>query len=419
MDGLEPLRAAARPRDRQETISPAAAEAEVPPGIRLRTRFEALGGLAAEAALRPQVLDPRPRASTSPATRWRRRTSDFGPEEPVEARGAVSPRYEPIAAPAIALVKPQRGGTVEQPAEGESMHRAGDPQLQRHARRQHWFRPRRARAAFAVPGAHVRPGGRAARHARRGRQGRRGDVRPCSSSRTSRSSRSRSRPSGPLARAGHGAEKTTYAVRPGGRPRSPICPIRSRTVIARADLRPPGWDAANRHPIPLYPSAREWPHADPFTVEIVETRARRRASTMARAMLRVPLPKGNARDSRLSVTPSSARARADGHLAAGCRLGSTRQAEQAGAHGQHWMLTPWRTLELVHAVQKPLIEPEIERQSRPSTSARRRRRPHFVASRAASTRPTASTSRPSGTSQPTIPGEAGARTARGATPPSR
>lgn len=28
--------------------------------------------------------------------------------------------------------------------------------------------------------------------------------------------------------------------------------------------------------------------------------------------------------------------------------------------GQHWMLTPWRDIELVHAVQKPLVEPALE-----------------------------------------------------------
>src|SRR5262249_34117148 len=27
--------------------------------------------------------------------------------------------------------------------------------------------------------------------------------------------------------------------------------------------------------------------------------------------------------------------------------------------GQHWMLTPWRTIEIVHAVQRPLITPQI------------------------------------------------------------
>ena len=29
--------------------------------------------------------------------------------------------------------------------------------------------------------------------------------------------------------------------------------------------------------------------------------------------------------------------------------------------GQHWMLTPWRTVEVVHAVQRPLIVPEISK----------------------------------------------------------
>src|SRR5205823_12314277 len=33
--------------------------------------------------------------------------------------------------------------------------------------------------------------------------------------------------------------------------------------------------------------------------------------------------------------------------------------EPLALDGQHWMLTPWRTVEVVHAVQRPLIAPEM------------------------------------------------------------
>ena len=33
--------------------------------------------------------------------------------------------------------------------------------------------------------------------------------------------------------------------------------------------------------------------------------------------------------------------------------------ERLARTGQHWMLTPWRNIELVHAVQRPLITPEM------------------------------------------------------------
>src|SRR5690606_5406844 len=34
--------------------------------------------------------------------------------------------------------------------------------------------------------------------------------------------------------------------------------------------------------------------------------------------------------------------------------------EQRALNGQHWMLTPWREIELVHAVQKPLTSPDMQ-----------------------------------------------------------
>src|SRR5260370_40423196 len=39
--------------------------------------------------------------------------------------------------------------------------------------------------------------------------------------------------------------------------------------------------------------------------------------------------------------------------------GQSTTLEKVARKGQHWMLTPWRNLELVHAVQRPLITPEL------------------------------------------------------------
>src|SRR4030095_14826038 len=39
--------------------------------------------------------------------------------------------------------------------------------------------------------------------------------------------------------------------------------------------------------------------------------------------------------------------------------GELTTLEKIALRGGHWMLTPWRNLELVHAVQRPLITPEI------------------------------------------------------------
>ena len=47
--------------------------------------------------------------------------------------------------------------------------------------------------------------------------------------------------------------------------------------------------------------------------------------------------------------------------------------------GQHWMLTPWRTIDVVHAVQKPLIEPEIKNHSISRMRAATHALPTFLA----------------------------------------
>jgi hypothetical protein len=105
--------------DKDDT--PAAADPEVPPGLRLRTRFRALGSSlprlrygrrywirARVVDLAGNSLDPQP--------------GDFGSEAPAK-HATPYLRFDQIAAPAIALVKPAGGGSVEKPAEGESMHR--------------------------------------------------------------------------------------------------------------------------------------------------------------------------------------------------------------------------------------------------------------------------------------------------------
>ena len=96
------------------------AKAQVPPGLRLATEFNMIKGSlprlrygrkywirARVVDLASNSLDPTPK--------------DFGPENPVKNARTYF-RYEPIAAPALALYKPTPA-TVEPPAEGESMER--------------------------------------------------------------------------------------------------------------------------------------------------------------------------------------------------------------------------------------------------------------------------------------------------------
>ena len=120
-------------------------------------------------------------------------------------------------------------------------------------------------------------------------------------------------------------------------------------------------------PIRLY-DGTEWPDALPFKIEIFEDPADAPHYDAAERTLFIPLPKAARATLRLSVRPTakalkrprrlelahSGAAAADDHD----RRTTDDQGKMA-SRGQHWMLTPWRNIELVHAVQRPLITPEL------------------------------------------------------------
>jgi hypothetical protein len=109
--------------------------------------------------------------------------------------------------------------------------------------------------------------------------------------------------------------------------------------------------------IPLYP-AGDWPEAQAFAIEVYDDPTEKPYFDQSTRRLRVPLPKGIRAKVRLSMKLD---------LVALSRMGvfalmsdADKSAQQARAlDGQHWMLTPWHEVEVVHAVQRPLMPPEI------------------------------------------------------------
>ena len=93
-------------------------EAEVPPGLRLADGVQRAARLAAAPALRPQYWI-RARVVDLAGNSLAPNPKDFGPESPSKNARTYF-RYDPISAPAITLMK-QKDGTLEAPAEGESM----------------------------------------------------------------------------------------------------------------------------------------------------------------------------------------------------------------------------------------------------------------------------------------------------------
>ena len=59
--------------------------------------------------------------------------------------------------------------------------------------------------------------------------------------------------------------------------------------------------------------------------------------------------------------------------------GEPMTLERMVRSGQHWMLTPWRNIELVHASQSPLITPECQALGAGSAAATHSRMPQFTA----------------------------------------
>ena len=111
--------------------------------------------------------------------------------------------------------------------------------------------------------------------------------------------------------------------------------------------------------IPLYASgAAKWPDAQPFEIEVYDDPNEAPYYDAAAHRLRVPLPKAVRARLRLSMTLTDD---ALSLLGVFQWLVPADQAAQRGRalSGQHWMLTPWTVVEAVHAVQRPLLDPQF------------------------------------------------------------
>jgi len=114
--------------------------------------------------------------------------------------------------------------------------------------------------------------------------------------------------------------------------------------------------------VPFYSPGSAWPDASSFRIAIGEG-PRGSNFDPAQRILFVPLEKGE----HVRVRLSHALERKDLALLGIYQWGIEHAKpdqqlalEQRAVEGRHWMLTPWRDLDLVHAVQKPLVRPAIE-----------------------------------------------------------
>lgn len=343
------------------TIDPeddvADAGAKVPAGIPLSSEYRATTGSLPRLRYGRSYW-VRGRAVDLAANSLHFTTGSFGPEQP-ETRARPYCRFEPIRPPALALVKPAPT-TVEAPAEGESMQRMAIRTFN-DVPAKNTIPTAEITRRFAVPEA------ASAKEAEyHGMLDRQGAVDPdffrMLVEKDSPLEEEVITSSGPLvafhAEGDKPPAETTYAVlRPGDA--LPYLPDALSVEFAARIFDLPGHDQNIIIPIPVYPDGAEWPHAEPFTIVILDQPGDLPKFDPDTRELLIPLPKAARARLRLSVKPDLEALRLMG-VWQWLTAAQQTNLEARALNGQHWMLTPWREIELVHAVQKPLITPDMK-----------------------------------------------------------
>lgn len=118
--------------------------------------------------------------------------------------------------------------------------------------------------------------------------------------------------------------------------------------------------------VPFYADGAAWPDANAFRIMLGEG-PRGASFDSDQRILFVPLEKADHVRVRISHSLERKDLGLLGVYNWGLDWGATnatpdqqRAMEERALAGRHWMLTPWRDIELVHAVQKPLVRPEIQ-----------------------------------------------------------
>jgi len=335
------------------------AEATLPPGLKFKTKFKALPGslprlrLGHKYWIRARVVDLAAN-SLSP------QENDFGPENP---QGNSRPylRYEPVAAPIIALFRPNGEGT-EIPAEGESMERIAirsfndiptdDTPTKQFARR--FALPPQSSVRDAEVHGKLDVGSKLDKSKFTVLANQKDDPKMTLIE-------EKIKTQSPLGETpvDETPVETTFTVYEEGTELTYLAdPIAENVAVRIFDH--PYISNDEVLTVPLYPIG-SWPDAKPFNIRVFEhptDKSARPTFDEGTRTLLIPLPKGVRAKVRLSMQPSKEWLKQMG-VWMWLTKADKRKLEKIAFTGQLWMLTPWRTVEVVHAVQRPLIEPEL------------------------------------------------------------
>jgi hypothetical protein len=337
-------------KDHQDEV--AEPEAEVPPGLRLATAFTVLPGSLPRLRY-GRAYWIRARAVDLAGNSLAPGPKDFGPEVPSKNARTYF-RYDPISAPAITLMK-RTDGTIETPAEGESMELIAVRTFNDTPPQNTIPSTQRARRGAVPPRTTQRE---AEQH---GLLDRNGIMDPAFFAMLAAKDESLPKElikmKGPLADAETPAVETAFAVWPEDDP-LPYLPEPLAVTVAARIFGLPGFPPDKIIEIPMYPGGAAWPDAAPFKIELYEKPGDLPRFDAATRTLLIPLPKAERARLRLSVMPTK---EARGLMGVWSWLTAPQKAalDKMSLRGQHWMLTPWRHVDLVHATQRPLVAPDI------------------------------------------------------------
>lgn len=155
--------------------------------------------------------------------------------------------------------------------------------------------------------------------------------------------------------------KTTYPVWREGRTMTYL-PDPMAQIVSAWFIDHPGIDARDTLSVPLYRNGAQWPEAEPFRVDLYEDLANPLAPPFydeGTHTLRIPLAKGERAKLRLTMRIGKSDLFERMGLWQWLDPAIQQKIERATLEGRSWLFTPWQEVELVHAVQRPLIRPSI------------------------------------------------------------
>lgn len=329
------------------------AEVEVPPGINLQSKFESRkGSLPRLRYGRSYWL--RARMTDLAANSLPPNVKSYADEQP-EKHAVLYMRFDPVQSPSITLLRD--GGNIEKPLEGESMERLAIRSFNDTPPQNIVPATATARRAIAPARSSVRD---AELHGMLDASGVVDGSIPTYDTLVKKDvalEEIKLATQGPLSDPGSAVE-TSYSVLDAGVTEIPYLPDPLCTTFSARIFGHPGFPEHDIIPIPAYKGS-SWPHAQPFTIRVFENAAQVPHFDPEARVLQIPLPKAIRATLRLSSQLGGGSLNLMGiwnWISVAERPALQKNAEQ----GQHWMLTPWRNVELVHAVQRPLIAPEMK-----------------------------------------------------------